>query len=166
MQQRLFPNIKRMTVLFCAAIVLVTIVALVSRLTFLSGMVMAKPAGLLTGDLHEEPVENPDADYTINSKIYFAEVGGKGNILITNRETNPNYIRVDVRLNNTGRSIYYSGDIAPGTPIDSVRLQDGPEEEGVYKCTAFISAYDPDTRDKVGEEEVPVTVYIGEKPPV
>jgi hypothetical protein len=165
MQQRLFPNIKRMTFVFCAAIVLITIVALISRLTFLSGMVPAQPAGLTAGSVAEEPVEASDADYVINSKIYFAEVGGKGNILITNRETNPNYIRVDVCLNKTGRSIYYSGDIAPGTPIESVRLQDGPEEAGVYECTAFISAYDPDTRDKVGEEEIPVTVYIGVKPP-
>jgi hypothetical protein len=106
MQQRLFSNIKRMTVLFCAAIVLVTIAALVSRLTFLSGMATAEPAGLLTGGVAEEPIEDPDADYVINSKIYFAQADGKGNILITNRETNPHYIRVDVRLNETGRSIY------------------------------------------------------------
>jgi len=105
------------------------------------------------------------AGYTINSKIHFSSPEGKGNVLITNKEANENDIRVDIILDDTNRSIYYSGFIAPGISVSSVSLQGGELlEEGIYECTAVITAFNPDTKAKVGEERIPVTVYIGVKP--
>jgi hypothetical protein len=162
MQQKLYANIKRMTGIFCACIILITATALVSRLTFLSGLaVTSSSSGVVEGGAD---VNDSGADYSINSKIYFPAPDARGNVLITNKESNENYIRVDIRLNASGRSVYYSGDIAPGTPINSARLQGAAMEEGVYECTAIITAYDPITKDKVGEEQIAVAIYIGVKP--
>ncbi|MCL2056043.1 MAG: hypothetical protein FWH02_02350 [Oscillospiraceae bacterium] len=160
MQQKLFSNIKRMTGIFCACIVLITAMALVSRLTVLSGMAVAAPAaGLIEGDVTES-----GAGYTINSKIHFATPDSRGNVLITNKEANENYIRVDIVLDETGRSIYYSGFIGPGSSVNAVAIQGEPLDEGIYECTAVITVFDPDSRARVGEDEIPVTVYVGVKP--
>ena len=167
MEQRLYPNIKRMTNAFCGGIIAVTLAVLVCRLTFLSDMAITASPGLIQGTTNPQITGSNTAassDYLINSKIYFASATAKGNVLITNTEQNEYYIRVDITVNDTGRSVYYSGDITPGTNISNARLQGDPLDEGEYACTATIIAYDPVTRDKVGQEEVPITIYVGVKP--
>jgi hypothetical protein len=162
MKQKLFPNLKKMTTMFCIGIIVITFSTLTMRLTFLNGMAVVPPVTIQDSSI---PASNASGlFYQINPKIYFATSESKGNILITNLETNNEYIRVNLTLNDTGRSIYYSGDIAPGTSIASVRLQGAALEEGVYECTATITAYDPQTKDKLGSEDEAVTVYIGVKP--
>jgi len=126
----------------------------------------ALPTGIASGSSTQQDGDEKagGADYLINTRVYFPAPDARGNLLITNTESNINYIRVDVRLDSTGRSVYYSGYIMPGTSINNVRLQGDALEEGVYECTAYISAFDPSTRDKIGEEKVPVTLYIGVRP--
>lgn len=165
MRQRLFPNIKRMTGIFCAGIILITFLTLVLRLTLLSGMAETIPtSGSLAQGSMQSGGNGDQPDYTINTKVYFASPDAKGNLRVTNSDHNEHYIRVDLRLNDTGKSVYYSGDIAPGTPINTIRLQGDPLEEGVYECTATITAYDMKTRDKVSNDEIAITLYIGIKP--
>ena len=166
MEQRLYPSIKRMTNVFCGGIIAVTLAVLICRLTFLSDVAITTVPGLVQGVTSPQTTDTAPttSDYLINSKIYFSSPTAKGNVLITNTEQNKNYIRVDITVNETGRSLYYSGDITPGTNISNARLQDATLAEGIYECTATIVAYDPATRDRVGQEEVPITVYIGVKP--
>ena len=163
MRQTLFPNIKKMTTLFCIAIVFVTFTALTMRLTVLSGMAVALPVGTIQSQ-SDSVSGQAGLTYQINPSVYFSSSDAKGNIFIKNLETNSEYIRVDLKLNDTGRSIYYSGDLKPGTSVDSVRLQGDPLSNGIYKCTATITAYSMDAKDKLGSSDVPVTVYVGVKP--
>ena len=161
MRKSLFPNLKKMTTFFCIGIVAITFMTLGMRLTFLSGMAITLPAVISESS---GAADTAGKLYQINPKVYFATVETKGNILIVNSGNNTSYIRVDLTLNKTGKSIYYSGDISPGTTITSVRLQGEPPEDGVYDCTATITSFDPKTKDKISTEKEAVKVYIGQKP--
>lgn len=160
MRQRLFPNIQRMTLYFGVCIAFITVAMIISRLTWLGGMA-AVPSSAVIGATPS--TSESGSGYSINSKIQFAAADAKGNVLISNKEDSGLYIRVDIQLDETGRSVYYSGDIAPGTEINTARLQ-GELDDGTYECTAVITAYDSDTKEVVGDEKIPVTIYVGVKP--
>lgn len=104
--------------------------------------------------------------YRLNSKIVFSRPDSKGNVLIQNPETNKYLLNVTITMEGEKEPLYNTGLLTPGASVPSAKL--GPAgqklENGVYECTAIVSAIDPDTQAKVASEEKPVTIYIGEKP--
>lgn len=168
----LYSNTRRMTTLFCATIVCVTFVMLALRLTVFSDMATAVSAAA------PSPVSTPAPDsseitgdgefpYNLNGKIYFPKADSKGNVLILNPEGNKYLLNINIMLPETKDSLYYTGNIAPGTFIDTAKLSEAGQklDNGIYKCVAEISAVDPETLIKVASDQKAVTVYIGERPP-
>lgn len=170
MNQKLFPNIKKINTLFCIAVISVILIVLVLRLTVLSGM--AEAAGgpdfaagkSKENNTAEEPVTVPDFSYKINSKIYFADVDSKGNFKITNSSDSKYNMKIDIINNKTQSSVYYTGNMVPGASLTNAYLHDKSLEEGEHECTAVITVTDPETKETIETINVPVTIYVGVKP--
>lgn len=167
----LYSKTRRMTTLFCATIICVTFVMLTLRLTVFSDMATVAPVMADT----PESVSLPDNSeisgegefpYKLNGKIYFPKTDSKGDVLILNPEGNKYLLNINIMLPETKDSLYYTGNIAPGTAIDSARLSEAGQKlkNGEYKCIAEISAVDPETMVKVAGEQKSVTIYIGQRP--
>ena len=170
MKHKLYQNTKRFTRLFCVGIACVTVAVLALRLTVFSDKAVPVMAGagsgIITGSPDSEGGSGTSFPYTLNGSVYYASADAKGNVLIQNLSKDQYLMSVDVRLVDSGVSVYFTGFINPGASIDSAKL--GPEgqtlEDGVYECTAQIAIYDPETLEPLGSEEQPIHLYIGEKP--
>lgn len=167
----LYSNVKRMSAMFCTAIVFCTIIMLGLRLTVFSDMAVTvyadTPKSSNSASMQSGEIEgNSDFPYRINSKIYYPKADAKGNVLILNPDTNKYLLSVDIILPDTKDSLYYTGAISPGTSIESAPLSAAGQKlpEGRYECIAEISAVDPETMARVASENKKVTVYIGQKP--
>ena len=160
MGERLYPNVKRITNIFCLAIVLVTLLLFTLRLTALSGMVRDP-------DEAPEPVsetveiEGTAVSFRIRDKINFDTPTSYGNIAIENSAENDFYMRLEIFYDISGRSIYLSPFLKPGEKFESARLQGNPLAAGTYGCTAVITAYDPTNRQLLQSHSQPITVHIG-----
>lgn len=160
MNGKLFPNIRRLTIGFCIAILCMTLSTLALRLTVFSDMA-AVPETAITNLF-----TSTEDDYAINTKIYFASADAKGDVLITNLSTE-NLINVDLSLASSGDSILSTGLMKPGKSIKAMQLNaKGKQlEEGVYDCIAEVSAYATDDHQSaIGATRAEVVLYIGQKP--
>ena len=160
MGERLYPNVKRITNLFCLAIILLTVGLFALRLTALRPMVRDEAPA--PGPAHEELMINGAAfGYILPGEIEFASPDAEGNIKIASIEENTFHMRLEIVYDITGRSVYLSSFLRPGEEIASIRLQGSPLAAGEHRCTAVITVYDPATRRQVYSHSRPVTIRIG-----
>ena len=160
MGERLYPNVKRITNIFCLAIVVVTLLLFTLRLTALDNMVRdpnAPPEPI--SDSVE--VEGTAVSFRIRDKIDFDSPSSYGNIAIENSADNNFYMRLEIFYDISGRSVYLSPFLKPGDKFESAKLQGKPLAAGTYSCTAVITAYDPATRQQLQSHSQPVTIHIG-----
>ena len=154
MRHKLYPNMKRMTTLFCLAIICVTLTTLTLRLVVLSDLASAPPGG------NAAQVESDLFDYVIARRVNFASPGAPGDFRIENPETNEYYMSVEIIFPETGHVVFYTGLIRPG----EVRRQFVLHRQlppGTHECIARISAHDPITLEKRGSEEQEIILHIG-----
>jgi hypothetical protein len=158
MKQKLFPNIRRMTNLFCLGIFCVTLSVLALRLTVFSDMAASAPSETVSS-----MVENEQSGYRINGKPVFATADSKGDVFISNMEDNAFSINVDITLKENGKSIFTSGLIKPGDSVDSKKMNPVGQalEDGLYECVAEIIAHDSDSLKPVGSAKEEIVVQIG-----
>ena len=160
MGERLYPNIKRITNLFCLAIILLTVGLFALRLTALREMVRDEDPDPVSA--HDELTVNGVAfGYVLIDEIDFGSPGAEGNITVKNIEENTFHMRLEIVYDISGRSIYLSPFLRPGDEISSARLQGSEMESGEYNCTAVITVYDPATRRQLYVHRQPVTLRIG-----
>jgi hypothetical protein len=136
----------------------VTLSVLALRLTVFSDMVTSVPAETVNSMVESE------GNYKINSKPVFATASSKGDVFISNAESNSYWINVDITLEEDGQSILTSGFIKPGDSTVSAKLNPlGQQlEDGLYPCIAEITAHDPDSLKPVGSAKENIIVQIGE----
>ena len=170
----LHSNTKRITTFFCYAMLGITLLALVLRLTAFRDMAVTvegdpkppSPSGASQAAASDEVSGGSDFPFTFNGKIFFPSSTEKGNVLVENPESNTYLLSVDIVDNETSRSLYYTGALEPGETIDYDRLSlDGQTlDDGVYECTANVAALSPNDFVTVQSEQTSVTIYIGERP--
>jgi hypothetical protein len=159
MGERLYPNVRRITNIFCLAIAVITMALFTLRLTAFNRIA------------REPEQEEPQSDsvlvdgasllnYRIRDKIEFTGAGQKGNITIENDPGNDYYMRLEIIYDISGKSVYLSPFLAPGESVTSAYLQGDQLVMGEYKCTAVITAYDPATREEMQNHKQPVTITI------
>lgn len=165
MKPTLYPNMKKMTSIFFAGIVSITVATLSLRLTIFNSMATAaSPAGETLVSTDTDTAYGEVFTYQINKEITFSDPAAQGNLLIHNPDTNKYMMTVDIVLADTGRSLVYTGLIKPGVSYNSAAMSSPQLEKGVYNCIAQICTRDPETLEPNGWLEVDVKVYVGEKP--
>ncbi len=162
MKRKLYPNIKRMTSLFCVAIVCVTLTSLLLRLTVFSELAVTALAAPDETSLALSEEESGLFPYTISRKVNFDSPQSQGNFQIHNPETNEFYMTVTIIKPDTGENLLYTGFIKPGQSRDKAALHI-QLPEGIYQCVAQVTAFDPETLEPSGNEERDITLYIGQK---
>jgi hypothetical protein len=162
MGERLYPNVKRITSLFCFAIIMLTVGLFALRLTALRDMVRDEVSAPPV-PTHEEIMINGTAfGYVLFSEIDFASPDSYGSINVENIEGNSFRMRLEIIYDITDRSVYLSPFLRPGDRISSMQLQGLPLPPGEHRCTAIIIVYELDGRGELHRHSQPVTIKIGQ----
>ena len=154
MKRKLYPNMKRMTTLFCIAIICVTLTTLTLRLAVLGDL----SNGL--GSVGTTQMENGQFSYVIARRVNFSSPDALGDFRIENPETNEYYMMVSVLHPDTGQEIFYTGIIRPGESRRQAALHIRLPA-GVHETTARVTAHDPATLEQRGSKEQNITLHIG-----
>lgn len=158
---------KRLTTLFTAAILGITVIILMLRLTAFSNMAGKTPATVAETPKGGIVSTSEDGSFTyrVAEQIVFptAEAAVK-TLVIENPETNTSNMRLNIIRKDNAKSIYVSGHIAPGGTVNVIKLQGASLPDGKYECTAQITAFDPITNQKLGSHQEDITIYVGVKP--
>lgn len=123
--------------------------------------------GLLPGKSEEEisdilnaKVEEGMVNIGIQAEPVFEENGKKGRIGIENIAANHYSFQVDLKLDDTGETVYSSGVIDPGYYIEYVELNQSLQA-GDYPATAVFTTYSLDeSEDKIAEARVKLTLHV------
>lgn len=68
-------------------------------------------------------------------------------------------IRVEIYRDDTGKKIYETGAIRPGTYVSDTP-PDVELTEGTYPCTAYFYSYDIETEEFLGKAGAQITLYV------
>lgn len=104
-------------------------------------------------------VEEGMLNISIASLIEFDNGEAEGTAYIENVPSNRYVLRVTIKLDSTGETVYQSGGLRPDSYIEKIKLsQDLPA--GTYPATATFVAYDPDSLEEVGQASARITLQV------
>lgn len=98
--------------------------------------------------------------YFCDSTLVLASRNAYGPIVFGNPSAN-DCILVLTILDKDGEMLYRSGGVLPGKYISQIRLLSAPDESGTYACRAYVSAYDRQTKERIGVQYSKLSVQIG-----
>jgi cytoskeletal protein RodZ len=96
---------------------------------------------------------------SINTTPVFADGSAEGNLEIENVPGNRYLMRVEIKLDDTGETVYSTKFMEPNTHIQRAAL-DTRLEKGEYPATATFYAYDQDTLAEMGSVSGALTLII------
>jgi hypothetical protein len=105
-----------------------------------------------------------DASYfsfKINARPEFDNGSAAGTLGIENPSNNVYPMVVQIFLDSTNELIYDSGGILPDQHILKAKLRKNLKA-GTYKATAYMNAYDPDTKEWLGKQAAALEITIKE----
>ena len=104
-------------------------------------------------------VEEGMLNISIASLIEFENGESEGTAYIENVPSNRYVLRVSIKLDSTGETVYQSGGLRPDSYIEKIKLsEDLPA--GTYPATATFVAYDPDSLEEVGQASAKITLQV------
>ncbi|MDR1272854.1 MAG: hypothetical protein LBK04_07705 [Clostridiales Family XIII bacterium] len=141
-----------------------------------------KPAGIIAGDLFpgqgdaedghlpgmtpaqikeqmQKAADDSYFSFKINARPEFDNGKAMGNLGIENPSFNVYPMVVQIFLDDTGEMVYDSGGILPDQYIDNAKLS-VPLKAGDYKATAYLNAYDPETKAWQGKQAAALIITV------
>lgn len=172
MNKKLFTNVKRMTTVFTVAILLITVLVLMLRLTVFrdtapdlvkddAPQVMASTPKETKNNKEEAP-KDLVFDYKIASSITFKNFESAANPQIKNSANNTALMHIKIIRDDNKRAVYESGYLRPGVNQSTIRLQGTPLEAGTYQCTVEIIALDQESLKALDTFTQPIEIIINE----
>jgi hypothetical protein len=113
-------------------------------------------------DIMAQMQKAADASYfsfKINARPVFADGAAEGNFDIENPSYNVYPMVVQIFLDDTKELIYDSGGILPDKHISKARLLK-KLPKGTYKATAYMNAYDPETKEWQGKQAAGLEITV------
>lgn len=164
MRNKLFPNMQRLTTVFSGAILLIFVVVLALRLTAFSDKAEKPPTNDPTPSENLVTTEDGTPLYLIADQLYFPTAEDTIQVMVLeNSDANTDELRLNITRNDNSRSIFVSGNLAPGEALGTIKLQGNALPEGKYECTATLTFYDSSNQKKETYQE-PILIYVGIKP--
>lgn len=157
-------------VLVCIIAAAVTLIVLnATGVIGQKGILFAVDDKAVTGDMSnlsyddvqrqlQEAVDKSMFSFKINSRPVFENGSAEGDLMIGNPATNAYPMKVEITLDN-GKKAYASEGIMPGQSIPRDSL-DVTLAAGEYPATAMIYAYDPDTKELIGQTAADITIMV------
>lgn len=96
---------------------------------------------------------------SINSVPYFPDGSSEGNLRLENVPNNHYAFTVEIVREDNGEQIYKSGLIDPGYYVETAKL-DTDLPKGEYPCVATFTAYDPQTKKKMGTVGAQIVITV------
>ncbi|MCZ6913077.1 MAG: hypothetical protein O7C59_00065 [Rickettsia endosymbiont of Ixodes persulcatus] len=97
--------------------------------------------------------------FEINSRPIFLDGKSEGNLRIANPPYNKYAINVEIKLDESGKTVFKSGDIAPNYYIEKAKLTK-KLDKGEYQATATINAYDIETKEFKGTSVAKLVIKV------
>ena len=97
--------------------------------------------------------------FEINSRPVFKSGGSEGNLRIANPPYNKYSIKVEIKLDSNGKTIFKSGEIPPKHYIEKAKLTK-KLKAGEYEATAIINAYNSESREFKGTSIAKVVIKV------
>ncbi|MDR1068172.1 MAG: hypothetical protein LBL36_02870 [Clostridiales Family XIII bacterium] len=119
-------------------------------------------SGMTPEQIKEQMQKAADAAYfsfKINARPEFKNGKAKGSLGIENPSYNVYPMVVQIFLDDTGEMIYDSGGMLPNQHIDNAKLSVALKK-GTYKATAYLNAYDPDTKVWQGKQAAALVITV------
>lgn len=157
MQDKLFPNIKKMTTIFAIIIFSVTVGVLLLRLTVFSNKVANKPS--VNGEAVTSS-QNQELDFSMDDRVIFDTARANGSLKIKFPKENKQSIRFTITRKDTQREIYSSKTILPGDKSINIKLSKNDLEKGEYPCIVEITTYELETDKKLETFQQDLTIVI------
>lgn len=110
----------------------------------------------------QEATDKSSFQFRINSRPVFAGSSAKGPLFIENPKENRFLMRVNIRLKETGETVYKTKAIRPGYGIGSDRLSK-KLPAGEHEAVAVITAVDPENGRTAGSAQAKLSLIIKEK---
>lgn len=109
--------------------------------------------------LQEDEVDDSKFTLSIYPEASFENGKDKGNLYIRNELENAYPIAVQIIEDKSGDIIYESGAIQPGYEVVEGKLLKNLKK-GIYKCTAEVSIFDPESKKYKGQTAAEIEVEV------
>lgn len=106
-----------------------------------------------------ERVDEGMIAFSLNTQMLLKGPDAEAPILFENPGNNAKLLKLEITRDDTGETVYSTGYLAPGSYVDSDRL-DVRLEPGSYTCTALIRSYRQDTKKLLGQAAAEVTISV------
>ncbi|MEG0257447.1 MAG: hypothetical protein RR632_04035 [Christensenella sp.] len=107
----------------------------------------------------QKDVDESEFSFRINSAPEFENGTAEGNLMIENPTYNTFLMKVEIKLDATGDTVYTTDILNPGTSI-ALDVLDKELKAGEYPATAGIYAYDPTTEELVGQTAAGIVITV------
>lgn len=107
-----------------------------------------------------QAIDKSRFNISINSVPYFEDGSSEGNLRLENVPNNHYAFTVAVVREDNGEQVYKSGLIDPGYYVENVKLSK-KLSKGRYPCVATFTAYDPETKEQMGEVAAQIVINVG-----
>ena len=97
--------------------------------------------------------------FEINSRPIFKNGESEGNIRIANPPYNKYSIKVEIKLDDSGKTVFKSGEILPNHYIEYAKLTKRLKA-GEYNATATINAYDTESGEYKGTSAAKLIIRV------
>lgn len=97
--------------------------------------------------------------FGLNTQMHLESPDAEAPILFENPGNNAKLLTLEITRDDTGEAVYGTGYLAPGSYVDSDRL-DVRLEPGSYTCTALIRSYQQDTKKPLGQAAAEVVISV------
>lgn len=97
--------------------------------------------------------------FEINSRPIFKNGESEGNIRIANPPYNKYSIKIEIKLDDNGKTVFKSGEILPNHYIEYAKLTKRLKA-GEYNATATINAYDIESGEYKGTSAAKLIIKI------
>lgn len=111
-------------------------------------------------EMLKQKVDEGMIAFSLNTSMYLASPDAQTAVKFENPANNAKLTKLRLVRDDTGEQLYETGLLAPGSYVDNAAF-DVALEPGEYACTGYITSYDQETRNYLGEAACAVTVTVG-----
>ena len=97
--------------------------------------------------------------FEINSRPIFKDGKSEGNLRIANPPYNKYSIKIEIKLDDNGKTVFKSGEILPNHYIEYAKLTKRLKA-GEYNATATINAYDTESGEYKGTSAAKLIIRV------
>lgn len=97
--------------------------------------------------------------FEINSRPIFKDGKSEGNLRIANPPYNKYSIKIEIKLDDNGKTVFKSGEILPNHYIEYAKLTKRLKA-GEYNATATINAYDTESGEYKGTSAAKLIIKV------